>query len=105
MKKTIIFLTKKPNEIPPVATENSNAFLHGMSEFYFGKYLTHTGLETIGLVCYDFKLKIWRSCTNGFSQLVEYYVNDANFNKWMHSESQDLDLFLDIFNSMDECDR
>lgn len=103
--KTIAFLVKKPDEIPHVATEGSTPFLYGMSEFYFGKYLTPNGEEMNGLVCYDFKNKIWRACTNGFFQLVEYYVNDANFNKWMHSESPDLDLFLDIFNTIDVCDR
>ena len=104
MTKAIVFLKKSPDEIPPKST-NEGLLEHSASDFYFCKAKTEGGIELKALACYDFKREKWISCTPHASEVVEYYVFDADFDNWLHSTNYGLDTTADIFMSMDEADR
>lgn len=104
MKKTITFLIKSKDDIPKVSA-NERSRNCNCSDFFFAKVKTIGGEETNSIVVYDFEWSIWRSIKSGFSEIIEYYLFDERFDHWMHLECQDLDLFLAIFNAIDDEDK
>ena len=102
--KTIAFLIKTKDEIPTLS-KNESLKSCNCSDFFFAKVKTISGEESNSIICYDFQWSKWRSLKSGFQEVIEYYMFDEQFDNWMHSESPDLDLFLDIFNAIDACDR
>lgn len=104
MKKTIVFLVKSPSEIPSRST-NDILVKHQSSDFFFAKAISFGGNEINAICCYDFKNEKWLFTTNGVKEIIEYYICDEKLNKWLHSDAQDVDVLLSMFNAMDECDR
>src|SRR5690606_1484376 len=100
-----IFIIKKGVEIPSFSTDK--AYIHyNVSDKYLAKTIAVNGDIVFNTVMYDFKNKKWISSNSGLKEVVEYYIENDGFNKWLKEVNDiNLDLLFEIYNAMDKEDK
>jgi len=102
---TKILIVKPSSEIPPIGTDEFS-LRQNISSFYFAKCETIGRDITLSVVCYDFKSNKWLFKSAGCINVIEYYLLDERFDKWVHTQNRiDLDTLSDIWMAFDEQDK
>lgn len=101
---TKIFIAKKGNVLPKFSKDGTY-YHYNVSDRYLAKIITLGGDVVFNTVMYDFKHNKWKSSSSGLKEVIEYYVEDENFEKWIKNINKiDLTTLFEIYSSMDKHD-
>lgn len=106
MGNTKIFKKISGDIVPPKTAKEPNNRLQ-FSDKYLAK-ITINDNECYSIISYDFNKQRWSSMVSmGMHKVVEYYVEDLAFEKWVNTEALkvDMDVLCELFDAMDEEDK
>lgn len=98
---------KISGDVIPPKTEKEPYNTLQFSDKFLAKIIVNDN-ECYSIISYDFKNQRWYSMVSmGFQKVVEYYVEDLAFEKWLNTEPRkvDMDVLCELFDAMDEEDK